>query len=241
MSRSTGRALVVFVAISIGIIAYLLTDNESTSISELPHNQVAGSQTVDPVAGESPEVGAGSQEPWEVTQPEELPELDPAPEQRPVRTSPTPPESETEAGWPVAPTGVEQSDRQPVEPVVAPPAESGRADAFEPPMRDIMEDDDLAEALLEALPEISRCQEMLLELLPEAPDPFDANIEIWVRADPDDPDFGIPEVHSISIGELVIDDVACFVEAIEEVDVPPPDESEGDLYATQVRATLSAD
>ena len=104
-----------------------------------------------------------------------------------------------------------------------------------------MEDDDLAEALLEALPEISRCQEMLLELLPEAPDPFDANIEIWVRADPDDPDFGIPEVHSISIGELVIEDVACFVEAIEEVDVPPPDESEGDLYATQVRATLSAD
>ena len=82
---------------------------------------------------------------------------------------------------------------------------------------------------------------MLLDLFPEAPDPFDANIEIWVRANPDDPDRGIPEVHSISIGELVIEDVACFVEAIEELDVPPPDESEGELYATRVRATLAAD
>ena len=81
---------------------------------------------------------------------------------------------------------------------------------------------------------------MLLELLPEAPQPFDALIEIWVRPDPNDPERGLPEVHSIAIGELMVEDVACFVEAIEDLDLPPPEADES-VYATRVRATLDAD
>lgn len=77
------------------------------------------------------------------------------------------------------------------------------------------------------VPGIRQCYELLLALEPEASDRL--IFALRVTADPDDPERGIVDLEGIESGEFVLEDLACFAEVVDAIELPPPGGDEEEL------------
>lgn len=97
---------------------------------------------------------------------------------------------------------------------------------------------DIRGGFAELRPQLRTCYELLLALDPEAEDRIVFHLE--VTADPDDAEHGLIELQAIDSAQLQIDDVSCFAELIDELEVPPPADPDG-FYAISYPVVLDAD
>lgn len=110
---------------------------------------------------------------------------------------------------------------------------------------DILEDEHVRERLQALLPDLGECHRMLMEVDPDAPPYLLALFELRVTTDPEDPDRGLPQLQSITAGDLVVDDMACFAEVLEEAELPPPEPLDTDdlhpFYSVALQFDLRSD
>jgi hypothetical protein len=159
--------------------------------------------------------------------------------QTPPEPAPPPPANPDEV-----PTGDGRPPGQRSEPVAeAPPTpeEPPRPPGYRPSTLPADTDAlrrDIRGGFAELRPQLRTCYELLLALDPEAEDRIVFHLE--VTADPDDAEHGLIELQAIDSAQLQMDDVSCFAELIDELEVPPPADPDG-FYAISYPVVLDAD
>lgn len=141
-----------------------------------------------------------------------------------VATPPEQPVIPVEEADPTPPTPEPTVPEEPTPPVVP----SGTTPQRSPEETDTTENEPAPTATREVIrqaftdfsPEFRVCYELLLELEPEASDRLVFSLN--VTADPEDETRGVVELVSISSSSLVLEDTACFAEAIVNIELPPP-------------------
>jgi hypothetical protein len=86
-------------------------------------------------------------------------------------------------------------------------------------------------------PDLLECYELLRDLEPNAADRL--VFELTVTADPDDPERGVTELNAIRSGSFVVEDLACFAEAVGDIEMPPPNDEPS--YQVNYPVVLSAE
>lgn len=107
-----------------------------------------------------------------------------------------------------------------------------------PPHRDLMVEAGVREAMFQSFPALGECHQMLRELEPDTPSELTFLFDLVVEHDPE-AEFGVPALQSVTAGDMAIDNVACFAEVLEELQVPQPDADEP--YSTSLQVSLRTD
>lgn len=164
---------------------------------------------------------AATPEPGEATPPPSGVTSPPAP----------PPARPTAPASPDAGTAPDREERRALPPPAEVPDETHASGL---PWRDVFADPDLAQQIGRSIPDLAECHRLLMELDDTVPSELAMRFEATVVPDPDAPDRGRVELQYVNAPDLAIDDIACFAEVFDGIEIEAPDD---DGYAFRAEAS----